>query len=180
MNKKMKSILTFIIFVNFCFSQQKENFEVEVINAFIKHFEQFSNEELTIYNKQIAFEKQNEFFTKSNFTNYTLPTLGVDSKKVKRLIKKVDFNYLQSIQQDLDYWNNSLIKNAKFSSEITQNKKETFQISKPVFSKSSKYAFVYYVKDCGYLDCSSTSVIIFKRCSKGKWKFFTQMPITIS
>ena len=176
-----KLIILFLFF--YCltaFSQQKENLEVDVINTFIKHFEQFSNEELTIYNKQIAFEKQNEFFTKSNFINYTLPTLGVDSKKVKRLIKKVDFNYLQSIKHDLNYWNNSVFKNVNFSSERTLNKKELFQISKPFISKSNKYAFVYYVKDCGYPDCNSTSVIIFKRCSKGKWKFYTQMPITIS
>jgi len=177
---KLYHTLLLILFSHFSFSQQKENFEVDVINTFIKHFEQFSNEELTFYNKQIAFEKQNEFFTQSNFTNYTSPTLGVDSKKVKRLIKKVDFNYLQSIKNDLNYWNNSVFKNVIFSSEITLNKKELFQISKPFFSKSNKYAFVYYVKDCGYPDCNSTSVIIFKRCSKGTWKFYTQMPITIS
>ena len=40
-------------------------------------------------------------------------------------------------------------------------------------------AFVYYEDICGFPDCGSSSVGVFKRC-KGKWKLYLTIPLSIS
>lgn len=141
------------------------------------------NSRLNVYEKASVFENQEMFFSETFLKDYTYPTIGVDSKKIKKLIKKLDFDYLsrqkrENIDWDFSKLNYPIVK--YFENPTNQfDKIQRYKISRPVYSKNRIMAFVYYQDICGFIDCGSANVIILKK-RNGKWKVYLTIPIRIS
>ena len=138
---------------------------------------------LYIYEDPSAFVDKRNFFTKSFLCDYTHPTIGVDSKKIRRLIKKLDFNYLSSQESKFYKWDLTKIKFpvTKYIGNPLNNfdKIRRLKISRPIYSEDLKIAFIYYQDICGYIGCGSASVIVLKK-HNGRWKKYLTIPIFIS
>lgn len=179
----MKKITTaLILFFCICHTNSQNKNEDyllldEVIPTLVK------KGELYIYEKQSDFVNQKKFFSKTFLYNYTYPTIGVDNKKVKKLIKKLDFENLSAQKMMVDNWDFSKSKYSiiKYDENPSNqfDKIRRFKISKPIYSEDFKMAFIYYEDICGFIDCGSANVIIFKKCNN-TWKLYLTIPIYIS
>lgn len=127
------------------------------------------------------FNKQDVFFTENFLQSYTEPTIGVDSKKIKKLIKEMNFNYLKAQKRSSAKWelSKSKLKITKFiSSSNSNDPTKVYNIARPVYSEDLKLAFVYFQEFCG-IDCGSSGVKVFKKCKKG-WELYQIIPLSIS
>jgi hypothetical protein len=128
------------------------------------------------------FVNQKEFFTKSFIDDYTYRTIGVDGNKVKKLIKKIDFDFLRAQTRDKVSWNLEKITipviQYNKNTEQLYDYKKSIQIAKPIYSKDKKFSFVYVRKNCGFVDCGSTNIYIYEQ--KGSdWKYYEMIPISL-
>ncbi|HNP34025.1 MAG TPA: hypothetical protein PKN96_12095 [Flavobacterium sp.] len=176
------TIYTVILF--FCFHNVNSQNDVTnyiLLDNFISTLNPSDN--INIYRNPPNFNNQQIFFSKSFLNDYTYPTIGVDRKRVKKLIKVLDFNYMRSQSSSTTDWDFSMskysIKNYIENPYNHFDKIKRYKVSKPIFSKDQKWAFIYYEQICGFIDCSSSNVIVFKNC-KGKWKLYLNIPISIS
>lgn len=174
--------LIFILFLNVSYSQSKNDYDF--LNQVLPDLVGSGHiENLKIYERPAKFENQSTFFTQEFLQNYTHFVIGVDEKKVKKIIKILDFKYLSTKNSDEDCWDFQKIK-VKLT-KYTENPKnimdyiERFSIAKPVYTKDEKFAFIYYQQICGSPDCGSAAVKIYER-TNGKWIYYTQIPIWIS
>ena len=174
--------LIIIFFLNNSYSQSTNDYDFlnQVLPDLVrsKHIEN-----LKIYERPAKFENQSAFFTEEFFQNNSYRVIGVDEKKVKKLIKILDFKYLSNQNRDEEFWNFEKIKVTL--TKYTENSKnvmdyvERFSIAKPIYTKDKKFAFIYYQQICGGPDCGSATVKIYKQ-TNGKWNYYTQIPLWIS
>lgn len=181
----------YILFLFHCFlnlySQTIEDKDYILLNEVLPNLPSIKeNDSIKMFENSVNFTNQEKIFTKDFFRDYTYPTLGVDCKKVKKLIKKLDFIYLGKQTRNISKWEFSKIehkiikynekeKNDTFS---TIKYKRLFGIAKPIYSKDGNIAFIYYEYNCGLL-CGQTGLKIYKK-KNGKWFFYVELPITIS
>lgn len=181
--KTMKKILH-ITFIFFCITKvSSQNYDEDYV--LLDRLIEFINKEnnISIYEKPSIFLNQESFFSESTFETYTYPTIGVDCRKVKKIINFLDFKYLANEKIQTNNWDFSKIKHSVILySDNPSNffdKIRRFKISKPIYSEDKTIAFIYYEDICGYIGCGSGNVIIFrKKC--GKWKKYIYLPIWIS
>lgn len=170
-----------LIFANLLFSQSNE--EYELLNQVIPDLLNIkTNDTLNINEDQAEFKDQGIFFSEGFLISYTYPTLGVDSKKVKKIIRSLDFNYLSKQKYNMAKWDFKKINFMIDSSPKKNMVQKQYQISRVIFTKEREMAFIYYndkvfIND--YIDSSSTTVKIYKK-KKGRWVFYLQIPIWIS
>ena len=174
--------LIIIFFLNFSYSQSTNDYDFlnQILPDLVgtRHIEN-----LKIYERQAKFENQSTFFTKDFFQNYTYRVIGVDGKKVKKLIKILDFKYLSNQKREEEFWdfekiNVTLTKYTENPINI-MDYVERFSISKPVYTKDKKFAFIYSQQVCGGPDCGEATVKIYKQ-TNGKWTYYTQIPLWLS
>jgi hypothetical protein len=128
------------------------------------------------------FANQQIFFTKSFLANYTYRTLGVNGQRVIKIIKKSDFDFLRGQKRDEVLWDLDKIKIPVIPyNKDKENKydyKKSIKISMPIYSKDKKYSFVYVRNECGFIDCGSTNIYVYKK--KGSdWKLYEMIPISL-
>lgn len=179
----MKNIIyTIILFFSTCniYSQNKSEDYIlldKIVPTLVK------TGKINVYEKQSNFVNQEKFFSEIFLRDFTHPTIGVDCKKVKKLIKILDFKYLSQQKSEAGNWDLSKSKNSitKYIGDPTNqfDKVRRFKISKPIYSVDFKMAFIYYEDICGFIDCGSANVIVLKK-SNGKWKIYLTIPIYIS
>jgi hypothetical protein len=177
-----KIISAMILFLSICKADaQNNNEDYFLLDKFITDV--IKTEKVYLYEKQADFVNKEKFFSKAFLSDYTHPTIGVDSKKVKKLIKELDFDYLSQQRNETTNWDftKSKLSIIKYVENPTNqfDKIKRYKISRPIYSKDSKMAFIYYEDICGFIDCGSANVSIFKRC-KGKWELYVIIPIYIS
>lgn len=178
--RKIFHIISLVFCLNNMNSQNSSDDYIlldKVLQLFIK------NDKVYLYEESSVFVNQEKFFSKAFLNDYTYPTIGVDSRKVKKLIKKMDFNYLSKQKKVVDNWNLSKSKYniIKYIDNPANHfdKIRRYKISKPIYSKDFKMAFIYYEDICGYIDCGSTNVIVLKKCNDN-WELYLNIPISIS
>lgn len=182
-NIKMKNIFSVITLLlsNILFCQSKD--EYKLLNEAIPSlFNLVKADNITVYENQIEFPKQKEFFSKEFLTNYTFRTIDVDSKKVKKLIKKLNFTYLSNQRQKIEKWEVAKINYAVNFSVAEDKTQKLYKVSSPIFDESKKWAFIYYeelIVNGNYTDSASGTVKVYEK-KHGKWKFYVQIPIYIS
>lgn len=184
----MRKILTIILFLsslNNLIAQNNLDEDYLLLKSAIPSIisKQDNSEKPHIDKIPSAFINQEKFFSKDFLINYTYPVPGVDCKKVKKLIKTLNFNYLGIQKRDTIHWDFSKINirvsdffynyNDKGSVKIQQ-----YKISKPIYSQDGKMAFIYYEIVCPF-ECGSANVKVFKK-KTGKWVFYLYIPIWIS
>lgn len=149
-----------------------------------------TNDTIHLSENPIKFSKQKEFFTKENFQGYINyhPDLGVNEDEVKKMICKLDFDYLANQKRDTEKW-----VDEKFTTNIIVSiPKDTYSkgkmegkmlgISKPIYTKNKKIAFIYYQESYvfnKYVDSASTTVRAYKKI-RGKWVYITLFSISMS
>lgn len=179
MTKTILKIILLLCLSNMNAQQKNEDYKLLDIILTTKTKEN----KLHIYEKPSDFINKETFFSKDFLIDYTHPTIGVDSKKVKKLIKKLDFNYLSNQKSEVDYWDFSKISISIFkyveNSSNQFDKIRRLKVSRPIYSKDLKMAFIYYEDICGYIGCGSANVIVLKKCN-GTWKEYVTIPIFIS
>ena len=178
---KKTQIIVLLLFSNILFCQSKGEYELlnEVIPSL---FNLVKVDTITIYENQIEFPNQQEFFTKEFLTNYTFPTIGVDSKKIVKLINELDFEYLAQQRQKIKKWEVSKFNYAVKFSVAKDKTQKLYRVSPPIFDEREKWAFVYYeelIVNGNYTDSGSGTVKVYEK-KRGKWKFYAQIPIFIS
>ena len=179
MKKILCTIILFFYFYNV--NSQISSEDYILLDTFFSTLDTKVN--INVYENQSAFINQEKIFSKTFLNDYTYPTIGVDSKKIKKLIKALDFNYLAQQKKQVNKWDFSKSKYSivKYSENSANqfDKIRRYKISNPIYSKDFKMAFIYYEDICGFIDCGSTTVSVFKKC-KGKWKLYLNIPISIS
>lgn len=179
----MKKTLYIIIFFSSLYNlyPQSTSEDYVLLDTFFSSL--VTKDNINVYEKSSFFIGQEKFFSKAFLNEYTHPTIGVDSKKVRKLVKTLNFNYLAQQKSQVTNWDFSKSKYSivKYIENPANqfDKIRRYKISKPIYSKKFKMAFIYYEDFCGFIDCGSTNVIIFKKC-KGKWKLYLNIPISIS
>lgn len=178
---KKTQIIVLLLFSNILFCQSKGEYEFlnEVIPSL---FNLVKVDTITIYENQIEFPNQQEFFTKEFLTNYTFPTIGVDSKKIVKLINELDFEYLAQQRQNIKKWEVSKFNYAVKFSVAKDKTQKLYRVSPPILDELEKWAFVYYeelIVNGNYTDSGSGTVKVYEK-KRGKWKFYAQIPIFIS
>lgn len=182
----MKKIILISVFVfNSIYGFSQESNNCNNLNDIIYEIAKVkSPDTIKIYKQKIEFKESNVFFTKKNFDNYTFPTLGVDSEKVKKIIKELNFEYLSKVitncenTWDLKTLDSNIIEYKEEKNSNT-DKIVRYGISCPIFTKNKKIKFFYIEQNRGYLGGISTSVLIYKKVKK-KWILYLELPISIS
>jgi len=180
--KKIYLLLILIFYFTISYSQSTEDYEL--INQVLPNLVGSMHiKDLKIYEKTAKFENQERFFNEEFFKDYLYSTLGVDSTEVKKLIQLLDFKYLANQIKEANFWNLDMI-NVKLTKYEANPKRimdlvTRFSIATPVYTYDKKFAFIYYVENCGGPDCGSATVKIYKQ-NKGKWIYYAQIPIWIS
>ncbi len=178
--KFIKIIIVFII-TNSLYSQKYTNCDYEIL---ISCFNQLNNghlkDTLCLDDISISFNNQNIFFTKENFKEFTFPYIGVNNKRVKKLLKKLDFEYLLKQKRELEKWDfdkftNTIIKYSQVQKQKIKIK-EKYSLSLPIYTEDKKYAFVYYETSSGVFSGGSMNVSVFIKKSN-TWVFYTKFPI---
>ena len=179
MRRILLSILSIIIYQN-SFSQKSD---YDVLKALFNDFNNFHPyDSIRLYENPLNFDRQETFFTNESFKNYTYPVIGVDTPKIVKLMKKVNFEFLRNNKRNSENWDVSkLPKNVILYAENSKrelNGKEQYKISKPIYTKDEKIAFIYSYDMCGFMDCSNFNIRVYKKIRK-KWVFYAYIPITI-
>lgn len=184
----MKKLILFSLLIQFgiwgyC-QKSSSNDDYNLLTTALKDIAALKKDDtLRFYAESLPFENQRQIFSKKFFEEYTHPAVGVDNEKIKTLISILDFEYLAKQCRKDGKWNDKKINlNLITYNEVTKNKfkgKKQYRVSKPVYSKDKMFAFLYSYYSCGYPDCSSETLKIYKM-EKGQWKPYTQIPISIS
>ncbi len=181
--KKLISIFIFLICASLV-AQNKDNCDSLDNNIIYDITKTKSSDTIKIYRQKIAFKDKDIFFTKAFLENYTYPTLGVNSEKVKKLISELDFEYLSKVERkcnnqwDFKDLTSNIIEYRDTLSSLN-NKIVRYQISCPVYSKNKKIKFYYVEQNRGFVGGISSSVIVFKKIKK-TWVLYVEFPISIS
>jgi len=182
LNFKNKIFLILLLFsISNLFGQTNESYEL--LNQIkLNLFNFVEGDTINLYENQIEFPNQKEFFTKEFLTNYTFPTLGVDSMKVRKMIIKLNLTYLSRQYQQIEKWEAGKINySVRFS--VPQNDvRKLYKVSYPIFTENRKFAFIYYEKlivNGDYIDSGSGTVKVYQK-KHGRWRFYVQIPIFIS
>ena len=129
----------------------------------------------------ISFIEQKTFFTKEFLESFTFPVVGVNSAKVKRLLKLLDFKYLRDEKSEIITLDTTKL-NYKSVLLFDRNNvnlldgKKRYMFSEPLFVSNKKIAFISIRIECGYMDCSSTFVNVYKKHGD-KWVFYIKIPL---
>jgi hypothetical protein len=179
----MKKIIIIIILLSNAANAQ-EPLDYKLMNCvFTNLLNVDKNDTIIVTETPLAFTDQADFFTYQNFEAYTHPILGVDTVKIKSLIKILDFKALANQQVNNEKWNFKKFKykivSYKNGETQTLEKRVRYDIAKPIYANSRNIAFIYFYNYCGAYNCSSSTVKIYVM-KRGKWVYYTQMPITIS
>lgn len=181
--KKIIPIFVFLICASLV-AQNKDNCDSLDNNIIYDITKKKSSDTIRLCVQKIDFKDKDIFFTKAFLENYTYPTLGVDSEKVKKLISELNFEYLSKVQIKCNNpWNfkklNSNIIEYRDTISSSNNKIVRYQISCPVYSKNKKIKFYYVEQNRGFVGGISSSVFIFKKIKK-TWVLYIELPISIS
>lgn len=178
----MRSIIfLFLFLINLSYSQiDNESFDYKLFSSLINDLTNKKiNDSIFLYEETIAFDNQEKFFSKENFKEFTYPIIGVNNKKVKKLLCKLNFEELANEK----YANEKLIKEnlnktiQLYDSKTNLKRRTRYKIAKPIFSKNNKYLFIYYEESCGFLCGGSTNVKVYKK-NRAIWEFYLYMPIS--
>lgn len=92
--KKYFLTISILFFTNILFSQSDE--EYELLNQALPSLLNIKiNDTVNISEAQVEFKDQEIFFSKDFFGRYTYRVAGVAGKKIKKLIRTLDFDYLR-------------------------------------------------------------------------------------
>ncbi len=178
----MRKLIFLILFsINLSYSQaDSKSFDYKLFNSLINDLTSKKiNDSIFLYDETIAFDNQDKFFSKENFKEFTYPIIGVDNKKVKKLLCRLNFKELANEK----YPNEKLVKEnlnktiQLYDSKTDLKKRTRYKVTRPIFSKNNKYLFIYYEESCGFLCGGSTNVKVYKKNS-GIWEFYLYMPIS--
>jgi hypothetical protein len=140
---------------------------------------------IAMYESILIFEKQKEFFTKDYIARYIggVPLGKNGIKKVKKLIRTIDFDYLANQKRDATNWDLAKFT-YPFKKYITSNNSSSYKtvrlsIALPVYSKDKKTVFIFYSHPCHYDGCGATTVKVYKKI-KEKWVWYVNFPITLA
>jgi hypothetical protein len=181
----MKKILSCILIVHafaVAFCQSKDDYAV--VKSFLGDYSKWEKGDTIHIDKfTVNFQNQERFFTPNFLSDYTGPTIGVNSDSVRKLITKMDYSYLAAEQRISARWEIKRLSNAKVvyikDPENLLSGKKHLKIALPVYSEDKKIAFLYYKSICGYMDCSYYGVRVFRKV-KSKWKFCVEFPLIAS
>jgi hypothetical protein len=183
----MKSIINLIVFTVFSstvFSQISIENDYRLINDIIPQIVDLEkNDTVFLYEETLDFKEKQMFFTKGFLENYKYVPLGKNgNNKLKKLIKKTDFNYFIKQNRPISKWNFEQIKYLKKYELIKFgliNKRKRVGFSLPLFSEDKKTAFLFRENTCNLTECGAYTVTIFKK-EKGKWIWYLNIPITLT
>lgn len=176
-----KLILIYFFFQSgICIGQSEQDYYF--LNSVINDLTAMSHSDTILLDESvIEFTDQKTFFSMENFTEYTFPTLGVDSKKVKKMLTKLDYAYLANQSHGYDKWEINKFKvKVKYSdkNDKLSLQHQQFSISLPIFTKDNCFAFIYYRSSCGRECGYYTAVNVYKKI-RGKWKYYVHFPLTV-
>jgi hypothetical protein len=164
-----------------CYAQQTQSDE-KLLNDVVPYLVNRIEATATYYieEKPCVFFNQQKFFTEPNFEFFTHKRLGSDSCAVKKLLRKLDFDYLANYKPDTTKWN---LTNVKHKQIVEKGVKGGYcEIAKPIFSKDNKYMFIYFQRShkasSGASTFSSSNVAVFKK-KKNKWIFYTYIGMAV-
>ena len=91
MKKSINLILLLVLLISV--NVQSQIFDdYKLLNSVIYHLTNtMEHDTIRLYKIPIIFDKQKTFFTQDFFKEFTFPTVGVDSRKVKKLMNQIDF-----------------------------------------------------------------------------------------
>ncbi|WP_017497942.1 hypothetical protein [Flavobacterium sp. WG21] len=181
--------LFFSLFVNVAIGQtigkvDNEDYEVinQITNSLIEGRKQLyvkdNDTAVALYEKSLVFKDQKRFFTKKAFEEYFYTP--IDSVKIKKLIKSMNFEYLANQKREEVNWNLSKFKYPFIRhSESTPYETIRFSVSPPIYSKDKKVVFIFFSSPCNYDGCGATTVKVYKKVHN-KWVWYLNFPITLS
>jgi hypothetical protein len=166
------------------FSQISIENDYRLINDIIPQIVDLEkNDTVFLYEETLDFKEKKVFFTKNFLENYKYVPLGKNGKKkLKKLIKKTDFDFFIKQNRPISKWNFEQIKYLKKYELIKFgliNKRKRVGFSLPLFSEDKKTAFLFRENTCNLTECGAYTVTIFKK-EKGKWIWYLNIPITLT
>ncbi|WP_035747220.1 hypothetical protein, partial [Flavobacterium sp. WG21] len=162
----MKAHLIFLFFsllANVAIGQtiskvDNEDYEVinQITNSLIEGRKQLyvkdKDTTIALYKESLIFHDQKTFFTKETFEEYFYTP--IDSVKIKKLIKSMNFEYLANQKREEVNWNLSKFKYPFIKySESTPYETIRFSVSPPIYSKDKKVVFIFFSNPCNYDGC---------------------------
>ncbi len=172
-----KIVLLSLFCYGFSFAQCNQDYKV--LNTILYKFSKEGSKELHLIENPYSFTNQNTFFTKNSFNDYYSGVLGVDSVALQKMIKTLDFKHLANQKKKIVKWDFSrLPKNIiKYSDDEKElNGIRRYYFSRPIYSKNKKIAFIYSYKHCGDWDCSSETILVYKK-EKSQWVYSMAFPM---
>ena len=170
-----------MILTSTCSAQNLADRDQELLNQVIPDLTGSNNHDtINLHKNVLVFHHQEKVFTKEFFGRYTYRVLGVDSARVKKLIRKLDFVYLQQQKSSDSLWDFSRLpyKLVVYSNDGSNGLKyEHFlKIAKPIYSEDEKFAFVYCIYTSIYGGCSNYSLKVYKKIKKN-WQPYVYIPM---
>ena len=182
MTKFIHVIFIFLI-CEVALSQKSDHSQYKVFNIVLSELSASidNKDTLRINYKNVPFTRQDWFFTKEVFDSYAAGVVGVDGKKVQKLIELMDFQFLREQKSEVINLDSIklICKNFTFYDGNNINLldgKKRYSFAAPSFSKDKKIAFIYIRKHCGHMDCSSDLVRVYKKRGN-KWVFYLMFTI---
>lgn len=183
----MKTIFSLFVVTLFpftIFSQTSIDNDYKFINDIIPQIvELYKNDTVFLYEETLDFKDRKLFFSKNFLEKYEYVPLGINGKKkLKKIIRKTDFNYFIKQNRPISKWSFDQIKYLK-KYELSKfglvNERKRVGFSLPLFSEDKKTAFLFRENTCSLTECGAYTVSIFKK-EKGKWIWYLNIPITLT
>lgn len=183
-----KDFIAFFIFLISSGSYGQSYKDEKLLNDIIPYVVNRVEPTVTYYieDKPCTFFNQQRFFTKEHFKLFTQPLLGLNNtrgkriqkKRIEKLLKELDFEYLANYKSDTTNWNLTNVKHGQIVEKVISG--GYCEIARPVFSKDNKYLFIYFQRShkasSGASTFGSSNVAVFKM-KRNKWKFYTYIGI---
>lgn len=124
-----------------------------------------------------------DFFSKTilTFVDGNNVALGVNSKKLKKLVVNTDIENIKITKPEQDFFETSKFNfPIKIVNQIEKGKSLSnpiYRFSNPVFFDNNKYCIIYYEYYCG-IDCGEGNLMIFEKKSE-TWEIYMTLPIWI-
>jgi hypothetical protein len=161
-------------------AQSPTDSDYKIVDDIIMRLSKYEKDEIiNLHVIPIVFAGQKSFFTEDVFESYTHPTLGVDTVKIKSLIKLLDYHQLSTQKSGTEKWDvkkfKSIVKAYPDNSKTLDGNAQ-YEIAKPIYGNNMSLAFVYVYRHCGFLNCNSGFVKIYSK-DNSHWQYYATMPL---
>ncbi|MDR9448060.1 MAG: hypothetical protein RI535_02415 [Psychroflexus sp.] len=185
----MKYTIVFLIIIFYsCKAQEPDQKELSyyTLNEVVYDITKQKKGSKLFFNPRIVDLKDklsNDYFGKTilTFVDGNNVALGVNSKKLKKLVVNTDIENIKITKPEQDFFETSKFNfPIKIVNQIEKGKSLSnpiYRFSNPVFFDNNKYCIIYYEYYCG-IDCGEGNLMIFEKKSE-TWEIYMTLPIWI-